>query len=78
MAFQTALSGINSSAAELNVISNNVANASTTGFKQSTIQFADVFATSNLGSSSNAIGSGVRISGVDQQFSQGQCRVYRQ
>ncbi|MGE0372695.1 MAG: flagellar hook protein FlgE [Gammaproteobacteria bacterium] len=71
MAFQTALSGINSSAAELNVISNNVANASTTGFKQSTIQFADVFATSNLGSSSNAIGSGVRISGVDQQFSQG-------
>ncbi|MCC6301909.1 MAG: flagellar hook protein FlgE [Gammaproteobacteria bacterium] len=71
MAFQTALSGINSAAAELNVISNNVANASTTGFKQSTIQFADVFATSNLGSSSNAIGSGVKIAGVTQQFSQG-------
>ncbi len=48
MAFQTALSGINSSAAELNVISNNVANASTTGYKQSTILFANVFATSNL------------------------------
>lgn len=71
MAFQTALSGINSAAAELNVISNNVANASTTGFKKSTIQFADVFATSNLGSSSNAIGSGVKISDVSQQFSQG-------
>lgn len=71
MAFQTALSGINSSAAELNVISNNVANASTTGYKQSTIQFADVFATSNLGSSSNAIGSGVKISEINQQFSQG-------
>lgn len=71
MAFQTALSGINSAAAELNVISNNVANASTTGFKKSTIQFADVFATSNLGSSSNAIGSGVKIAGVNQQFSQG-------
>lgn len=71
MAFQTALSGINASASELNVISNNVANASTTGFKQSTIQFADVFATSNLGSSANAIGSGVKIAGVAQQFSQG-------
>lgn len=71
MAFQTALSGINSAAAELNVISNNVANAGTTGFKQSTIQFADVFATSNLGSSANAIGSGVKIAGVTQQFSQG-------
>jgi flagellar hook protein FlgE len=71
MAFQTALSGINAAASELNVISNNVANASTTGFKQSTIQFADVFATSNLGSSSNAIGSGVKISDVSQQFSQG-------
>jgi flagellar hook protein FlgE len=71
MAFQTALSGINSAAAELNVISNNVANASTTGFKKSAIQFADVFATSNLGSSSNAIGSGVKIADVSQQFSQG-------
>lgn len=71
MAFQTALSGINSAAAELNVISNNVANASTNGFKQSTIQFADVFATSNLGSSANAIGSGTKISDVSQQFSQG-------
>lgn len=71
MAFQTALSGINSASAELNVISNNVANASTTGYKKSTIQFSDVFATSNLGSSSNAIGSGVKISDVSQQFSQG-------
>lgn len=71
MAFQTALSGINAAAAELNVISNNVANASTTGFKESTIQFADVFATSNLGSSANAIGSGVKIADVSQQFSQG-------
>jgi flagellar hook protein FlgE len=71
MAFQTALSGINSASAELNVISNNVANASTTGFKKSTIQFSDIFATSNLGSSSNATGSGVKISDVSQQFSQG-------
>jgi flagellar hook protein FlgE len=71
MAFQTALSGINAAANELNVISHNVANAGTTGFKESTIQFADVFASSNLGSSSNAIGSGVKTADVSQQFSQG-------
>ena len=48
MPFRTALSGLNASSAELRVIGNNVANASTTGFKQSRAEFADIFATSNL------------------------------
>lgn len=71
MPFRIALSGINASAAELSVIGNNVANAGTTGFKQSRAEFADIYATSNLGISQNAIGSGTRVSAVTQQFSQG-------
>lgn len=71
MPFRIALSGINAAAADLKVISNNIANASTTGFKKSRAEFGDVYATSNLGVSQNAIGSGVRVSSVAQQFSQG-------
>ena len=71
MPFRTALSGINAASSQLQVIGNNVANANTTGFKLSRTEFADVFAASNIGSSSNAIGSGVRVSNVNQQFSQG-------
>jgi len=71
MPFRTALSGLNAASAELRIIGNNVANAGTTGFKQSRAEFADIFATSNLGVTANAIGTGVRVSSVSQQFTQG-------
>jgi len=71
MPFRTALSGLNAASSELRVIGNNVANASTTGFKKSRSEFADIFATANLGAASNAIGSGVKIADISQQFSQG-------
>ena len=71
MPFRTALSGLNASSAELRIIGNNVANAGTTGFKESRAEFSDIFATSNLGVASNAIGTGVRVSSVSQQFTQG-------
>ncbi|MDT8388558.1 MAG: flagellar hook protein FlgE [Thiogranum sp.] len=71
MPFRTALSGLNASSAELRVIGNNVANSSTKGFKESRAEFADIFASSNLGVTANAIGTGVRLSSVSQQFTQG-------
>ncbi len=71
MPFDTALSGIRAASTELTVTGNNIANASTTGFKSSRTEFSDVYATSVLGSGSNAIGSGVQVSEVSQQFSQG-------
>lgn len=71
MAFNTALSGIRAAGADLDIIGNNVANAGTTGFKSSRGEFADVYAASTLGTSSLAIGSGVRMSDVAQQFTQG-------
>src|SRR6056297_835478 len=71
MGFDTAVSGINSATADLGVIGNNIANSSTTGFKTSRAEFSDVYATSLLGAGGNAIGKGVSLSGVTQEFSQG-------
>lgn len=71
MAFQTALSGLNGAQANLSVTGNNVANASTTGFKKSRAEFVDIYASSFGGVSGNAIGAGVRLSAVAQQFTQG-------
>jgi flagellar hook protein FlgE len=72
MSFSTALSGLNAATADLNVKSNNIANVNTTGFKVSRAEFGDVFATSAFGTSSKtAIGSGVVLSSVSQQFNQG-------
>lgn len=70
MPFRAALSGINAAGEELRVIGNNVANASTTGFKKSRAEFADVYAATD-GAASTAIGAGVRLAGVTQQFGQG-------
>jgi flagellar hook protein FlgE len=71
MAFDTAVSGINAATADLGVIGNNIANSSTVGFKTSRAEFADVYATSLLGAGSNAIGQGVALSSVTQEFTQG-------
>lgn len=71
MAFNTALSGLQAASASLNVTGNNIANASTTGFKSSKAEFGDVYASSVLGGGQNVIGSGVTLADVGQNFSQG-------
>ncbi|HEY0504103.1 MAG TPA: flagellar hook protein FlgE [Lysobacter sp.] len=71
MGFNTSLSGINAANADLNVTANNIANVNTTGFKESRAEFADLFSSTAYGLSRNAIGSGVKLSNVAQQFSQG-------
>ncbi|UTW46391.1 flagellar hook protein FlgE [bacterium SCSIO 12696] len=71
MAFDTAVSGLQSASAELGVIGNNIANSATTGFKTSRAEFSDLYASGLLGSGSNAIGRGVSLSAVSQQFTQG-------
>lgn len=70
MSFQQGLSGLNAAAKNLDVIGNNVANTNTVGFKQSTAQFADVFANSLSGGGSQA-GIGVKVAAISQEFSQG-------
>ncbi len=71
MPFRIALSGLNAASADLKTTGNNIANAGTTGFKQSRTEFVDVFAVSFGGISSTATGGGVRLASVAQQFSQG-------
>jgi flagellar hook protein FlgE len=71
MSFRVALSGLNAAQADLSVTANNIANANTSGFKQSRAQFADFFPVSAYGLADNAIGSGVRLDRVAQQFTQG-------
>ena len=71
MTFRLALSGLNAAQADLTVTANNIANTATTGFKNSRAEFAELFSVSPQGVSSNAIGNGVRVSNVAQQFTQG-------
>lgn len=71
MSFNISLSGLNAASSELSVTSNNIANVGTTGFKGSRAEFGDIFAASTLGNADNTIGSGVLLSNVSQQFSQG-------
>ena len=71
MSFNTAVSGIRASGSSLEIIGNNISNAGTTGFKSSRGEFADVFASSVLGTAANAVGNGVTVAGVTQAFTQG-------
>lgn len=72
MSFGTAISGLKAADSDLRIVANNIANATTTGFKYSRGEFADVYAASVLGTSGTAIGSGVTLQRVAQQFTQGQ------
>ncbi len=71
MPFRLALSGLNAAQSDLTVTANNIANTATTGFKGSRAEFAELFSVSPQGVSNNAIGNGVRVSNVAQQFTQG-------
>ncbi|MFD1690726.1 flagellar hook-basal body complex protein [Azotobacter chroococcum] len=64
MGFSQALSGLNAASTNLNVVSNNIANSQTVGFKSSTTQFADVYAGAK-------VGLGTRVSDVVQNFNSG-------
>jgi flagellar hook protein FlgE len=72
MAFQQGLSGLNASSRALDVISNNVANASTVGFKAGNAIFADVYASALTGATSSIqVGIGARVAAVYQDFTEG-------
>ncbi|UUA73652.1 flagellar hook-basal body complex protein [Cellvibrio sp. QJXJ] len=71
MSFNTALSGIRAANTDLQVTGNNIANASTIGFKTSRAEFGDVYTSTLLGGGSNTAGSGVTVQNIRQQFTQG-------
>lgn len=68
----TGVSGVQANGEALGVISDNIANANTVGFKTSRAEFADVVAKSLKGIlGGNQIGRGTKLNGVTQVFSQG-------
>src|SRR5580692_8317917 len=75
------VSGLDSFQEQMDVIGNNIANINTTGFKAATMDFADTFSntlqvpsggtSSSDGTAAIQIGTGVDVSGVGNNWSQG-------
>ena len=72
------LTGLDTYSRGLNVISNNVANLNTAGFKSSQLQFADLYyrdARGGLGGDAREqVGNGVKSGGTSLNFKQGEAR----
>lgn len=72
MAFQQGLSGLSGSSKAIDVISNNVSNASTVGFKGALTKFGDAYAAALNGAAAGVqVGIGVQVGAVSQAFNQG-------
>jgi len=71
MGFEQALSGLQAASQDLDNIGNNIANASTVGYKDVTMQFSDVYASTLWGASATQIGIGVQVAAVTPNFTQG-------
>jgi flagellar hook protein FlgE len=71
-AMYAAITGLNTMGTAMSVISNNIANVNTIGFKGSRANFQDLLSQrSNTGSGLSQIGRGVQVGSVTQIFSQG-------
>lgn len=80
-ALYTGISGLNAFQSQIDLISNNIANAGTVGFKEQRMTFTDAFyqtqqnasgpSNSSGGTNAQQVGVGVRIGTVDTNFAQG-------
>jgi flagellar hook protein FlgE len=71
MGYQQGLSGLSAASSDLDVIGNNISNANTVGFKGSTAEFSDMYASALVQAAGNSAGIGTRVSDVAQSFTQG-------
>lgn len=71
MTFYTSLSGLQAAQTDMSTISHNLANVSTTGFKKSRTEFADIVATSLSANPKTVVGDGVAVKENKQQFAEG-------
>ncbi|WOG29070.1 flagellar hook protein FlgE [Endozoicomonas sp. 8E] len=69
MSFRIGLTGLNAAQQDLEIVSNNIANSNTIGFKGSRAEFSDVYA-SSIGGGNGQV-AGVEVASISQQFSQG-------
>jgi len=71
MSFYTSLSGLKNAQTDLNVISHNLANAETMGFKKSRAEFADIVAGSAFTNPKMIQGIGATVEAISQNFAIG-------
>lgn len=71
MSFNVSISGIHAANKRLENAGNNIANVGTIGFKSSRADFAALYPASHLGSGGHAVGGGVRLASVTQNFNEG-------
>lgn len=71
MSFNIAVAGLHAAHKRMEVAGNNIANVGTTGFKSSRAEFSAVYSSSVLGGGGNAVGDGVRLANVSQDFKAG-------
>jgi len=69
--FQQAISGLDAASQSLDVLGNNIANSSTTGYKRSRVAFGDVYANSVASAGNNPVGIGVQVQAINRLFTQG-------
>jgi flagellar hook protein FlgE len=68
----TGISGLQAQSQATSVVSNNLANSTTTAYKSSSIQFEDVFySTVYAGGSPDQVGNGVCVASINTDYSQG-------
>jgi flagellar hook protein FlgE len=70
MAFNTSISGLRAAQQDMGVISNNIANVGTAGFKRSDALFAELYSAS-LGGAFDQPGAGVTLEAIRNDFGQG-------
>lgn len=69
--FYTSLNGLKNSQTDLSTIAHNIANAETTGFKKSTVEFADIVANGSAANPRMTHGLGATVAGINQNFGLG-------
>jgi len=67
----TSVSGMNAFTEQLSVVSDNIANVETTGYKSSDIAFADVLSTALSSASGDSVGAGVEVQSISEVWNQG-------
>lgn len=71
MSFYTSLSGLKNAQTNLDVISHNIANSETTGFKKSSVSFSDIVVGSAYTNPKLIQGIGSTVEGINQNFAIG-------
>lgn len=69
--FYTSLNGLKNSQTDLGTIAHNIANAETTGFKKSSVEFADLVANGSAANPRMSQGLGATVAGINQNFGLG-------